>query len=311
MNIKIKQPARTLCALVLFAGLAVQSPAHADLLKFICLANEPKNNTFVTVYPEIEDLYESDNQLVLITAIEGSPKVKYPVNVQIQNSNGKIIYKEQKDLEIKLNQGKPYLHYIILLDNDLKSNLVPGSIYIRLNLDDKPYKDKRLQYHKQSLINKNVSKAVILPFYSHTDQFFDAKLKDEILNTFADIVRFEMQRAAPEVISSEMSGPKLSNLKIKGCLEHATCQNELTNIFAEGVFIAGDVNIPKLNYSSQGTESEASLTLFLFNSRTKESVSFKTGLLMKVTDTEREVMRALIQDIFTKKGFLYHVRSLL
>ena len=311
MNIKIKRPVGVLYALVLFTGLAVQTPAHADLFKFMTLADEPKNNTFVTVYPEIEDLYESDRQLALIIGIEGPQKPKYPVDIQIQNSNGKIIYNEQKDLEIKLNQGKPYLHYIVLLDNDLKSNLVPGSIYIRLNLDGKPYKDKRLQYHKQSLINKNISKAVILPFYSQTNRFFDAKLKDEILNTFADIVRVEMQRAAPEVISPEMSGPKLSNLKIKGCLEHATCQTELTNIFAEGVFITGDVNIPKLNLSSQGAESEASLTLFLFNSRTKESVTFKSSLLMKVTDTELEVMQALIQDIFTKKGFLYHMRSLL
>jgi hypothetical protein len=189
--------------------------------------------------------------------------------------------------------------------------LVPGSIWIKLNLDGKPYKDKRLQYHKQSLINKNISKVVILPFFSYTNQFFNAELKDEILNTFADIVRVEMQRAAPEVIAPEISGPKLSKLKIKGCLEHAACQNELTNIFAQGAFVTGDVNIPKLDLSARGEEKEASLTLFLYNSRTKESTTFKSSLLMKVTDTELGIMKALIQDIFGKKGFLFHVRSLL
>lgn len=300
-----------LYALVLFAGLAFQSPAYANMPKFMILTAEPQNNTFVTVYPEIEDLHESDHQCVLIAEIQDPQKTTYSVTVQIKNSNGKIIYNEQKNLEIKLNIKKSYLYYPIALDNELKSKLIPGSLWVRLNIDGKAYKDKNIQYNKQSLISKNIPKAVILPFYSSLNQFFDTRLKDEILNTFADIIRIEMQRIAPEVISSEISGPKLSKLKIKGCLDRAACRDELINIFTEGVFITGDVNIPKLDLSAHATDKQAFLTLFIYSFRTKESATFRADRSMRLTDTEPEVMRALIQDILNQEGFSFHVKNFL
>jgi hypothetical protein len=120
-----------------------------------------------------------------------------------------------------------------------------------------------------------------------------------------------VQRSVPEVVSAEIAGPQVADLKIQGCLEKAACQNELTRLFGEGIFITGDINLPEIKSGAQGVEKDGFLTLYLFNSRTKETATFQTRMLMKATDTELEILRDMIRDAFFEKGFIFHVRSLL
>jgi hypothetical protein len=311
MNIRKKPHKGFVGAFILLGSyILFQSPVQADLLKFMAFADEPKDNTYLTVYPEIQDLFESDNTLVLIVEPDGPPKQKYLVNVQIQNLNGKTVYNEQKDLELKRNKGKSYLHYLIVLDDEIKAKLSPGSIIIKFYIEGKPCQAKLLQYYKESIFNKNINNVVILPFYSSTDRFSDSGSKDEILATFSDVIRCEMERIAPVVIPPEAAASKFPTLKSKDCFEKPACRNELKNIFSDGIFITGDVNLPKSDSSLHGRDKDASFRLLIFNARTGENTQFRATNLIDPSDNEMDTMKALIKNILTHEGFQFHIRSL-
>jgi hypothetical protein len=305
------KPKFRLVYLGLLLVLGMQPSSQADgSRQFTVLTAEPLPQTYINVYQDIKELFVSDTQLVLIAELDSNNNPKHTAEIQILNSKGEIAYDQEMELETKPGYRKPYVACRIAFDSELKSRLIPGFISIKLHLDGNSFPIKQLTYRDQSIIKKQIAKLVVLPFYSTTNQLFDYKSKNAILNTFSEALTFEVQRYFPNLFPADSSIKDLSGLNLKNCFENADCRNNLTKIFKEGIFISGNVSLPAASKNRNAPESEVFLEVFLFDSRRNQTEKFKATYLIKQGDDPVELMELLAGDLLVKQGFLLYIRSI-
>jgi hypothetical protein len=297
--------------LVMLSIHAWQGYAAEELPKFMVFVHEPMAGTYKEAYPEIGELYASDNQLVLVTYDRVSKSGTHLVKVQIENANAEKIYDESKEVKAREDRKQPCIYYTVPFDEAFKVKLMPVFVTIRFSLDGKSYETKQVKYNAQNRVNKNVHKVIVLPFYSSTNTLFDYSSKDDILNTFADDIANEIKRIIPEVISIDLTKPKLSGLKLKGCFDNPACCKRLQENFGEGIYITGDVIIPKSVHDWYRSDVETKLRIFVYNSKTNDKKIFEYSYLMKPGENEINIMKILLANIQHQEGLLLYIRALL
>jgi hypothetical protein len=276
--------------------------------EFYILANEPLVETFKNAYPEVEEFYDSDTKLVFVATAEYSKPEKYLVKVQLQNPNGIKIVDEQRELNPKYSKNKPWIYYVLSLDKEVKAKLFAGMVTARLYIDGRPYGAKSLKYNPENIINKNFNQIVILPFYCTGDRVWDYKLKEDIINTFADAIHCEVKRITPSVIPPDLSKQKSMGLNIKKCFKDPDCLKNLRDIYGEGIFITGDVAVP--SYYFRSSYSRVVLEVMLVNSKTWEMKKF-AHTFEPSTMYAPEAMKILIQKVLYQQGLWAYVRGML
>jgi hypothetical protein len=299
----------TILFLMIFYPL--QGYAAEKSPKFMIFAHELMEGTFKEAYPEIEELYESDNQLVLITYDRVLKSGTHLVKVQIENAIGERIYDESKEVMVQNEKPGPCIYYTAPFDEAFKAKLMPVFVTIRFSLDGKSYEPRQIKYSAQNAMKKNASQVIVLPFYSSTNTLFDYSLKEEILNTFAGAIGHEIKRAFPKMISSDMVKAKRLDLKSKGCFKHPPCHKQLQEAFGEGIFLTGDVNIPNTT-GWLTTPKFAKLEIYVFNARTGDEREFKSDYIINGPGEKgADSMKKLIIDAFHREGLLLYMRALL
>jgi hypothetical protein len=303
---------------VLSTGMAIlvmlsihswQGYAAEESPKFMVFVHEPMAGTYKEAYPEIEELYASDNQLVLVTYDRVSKSGTHLVKVQIENANAEKIYDESKEVEARNDRHRPCIYYTVPFDEAFKIKLMPVFVTIHFSLDGKSYETKQVKYNAQNIVNKNAHKVIVLPFYSSTNTLFDYSSKDDILNTFADAIGNEIKRMIPEVIGCDITKTKVSGLRLKGCFENPACCKRLQGNFGEGIYIIGDISIPKSDAGKYAISKVSKLELFVMNTRTDDKKIFKFAYNMGPAEKELDVIKKLIAQIFYQEGLMVYIRA--
>jgi hypothetical protein len=288
----------------------LQGQASERSPKFMVFIQEPMAGTYKEAYPEIEELYASDNQLVLVTYDRVSKSGTHLVKVQVENADGERIYDESKEIKASDDKQRPYIQYIVPFDEAFKAKLKPVFVTIRFSLDGKAYEARQIRYHAQNPMRQVTAKIIVLPFYSSTNTLFDYYSKDAILSTFADAIGCEIKRIFRDVVPFDGVRSRLSGVKIQGCFKDPACLKILQETYGEGIYITGDILLPKLTGGFY--TKEARFTLYVFNTRTGDEKIFKSVYIITGRgEKEADVMKKLMVNAFFQEGFLLYLRALL
>jgi hypothetical protein len=115
--------------------------AGKDLISLKILTGNPMDNTIIDIYPEIEAVYESDNEIILICSWENVIESEnHIIRWEIYNQKGDMVYtSESENVSVR-----PYLYYntIVYLTNKLKVSLISGTLTVKLFFDGDLVKTK-------------------------------------------------------------------------------------------------------------------------------------------------------------------------
>jgi hypothetical protein len=273
------------------------------------LAGSPMDNSFITSYPEMKTLYESDNEFFLIYywdkySMEKSRRSKnHELKWELYNKNDVEIYNTiDKDVKIR-----PHTFHSNKIDFDkgIKDSLIPGMYTVKLYLDGDLVKTKSGEYVPKSIINKNVNSALILPFNDiSVETNIPYNARPYIINTFSSAFYHEVKRIIPWTTPHYISETTVGGLSGKNCFKDRSCLKQIEILFENDIFISGNIRL------SQYVVDIATLSVYVYNSKTGIVKRFsysqhpRTGL--KYTD----LMHDLIKGVMHKKGFLDYLISL-
>jgi hypothetical protein len=291
--------------LFMFCAGFLQGCATLEPPRFMVFANEPMGKSDELAYPELEEIYASDDKMVVVGWTEVPKTGTYSIRVLLQNGRAEAVYDEQKEVNAKIYEEKPIVLYenSIPLNAEFKTKLSPiNTLYIYC--DNRVLVTKQLKYAPQDVHNRNIKQVVMLPFFSKAQETFDYRSKDRILNTFADALGCEIKRITPEVIPHYITEQKIADLKVSTCLQNPTCRARLKEIFGEGVFITGNVNVPKY------THEFFNLQVYVFDSQTGKVQEFKSSFTDESETYIEPKMRKIIKGILVKEGLWAYLRGL-
>jgi len=267
------------------------------------LGGRPMGNTSIRSYPDIQTLYESDEEIFFISTWgDCSKSENHELRWELYNKNGVKVYDTiQRGVKIS-----PYMFYStkISLDKSIKDSLIPGMYTVKLYLDGDLVKTKSGEYVPKSIINKNVNSAVILPF-NDTSVATNMKVKQSsvIINTFSSAFYNEVRRIIPRTTPHYISEKTVGDLCGPDCFEDKNCLNKIDSMFKNDIVISGNIRLSKF------VVEIATLTVYVYNSKTgraKFSYSQNPGGDL----TYSKMMHDLIKGVMHEKGFLAYLTSL-
>ncbi len=268
------------------------------------LAGRPMDSTFVTSYPDIQTLYESDKEIFFISYWENvSRSENHELKWELYNKNGVKVYDTiQRDVKIRSNMFYPTQ---ISLDKSIKDSLIPGMYTVKLYLDGDLVKTKSGEYVSKSILNKNVKSAVILPFH---DTSIETNLRvnqsSSIINTFSSAFYHEVKRIIPWTTPHYISERTVGDLSEPKCFEDKSCLNKIDSMFKDDIFISGNIRLSKY------LVEVSTLTVYVYNSKTGIVKKFSYSQNPGGDLTYSKLMHDLIKGVMYKKGFLDFLTSL-
>jgi len=259
-------------------------------------SDSPINKTFIRCYPSIRTIYKSDRQLIL--------SVNFNVIRQSDNhvlrweifdeSDNSIYLKDERDFSIK---PRYFYSIAIELTETLKNKLNSGTYTINVYLDGALAESAEVVYVPESIINENVSGAVVFSS-NHAEALRSAVLRSNILvDTVDACIYSEVKRIIPDTVPPSVSRGIIGdsrNITIEKIREH---EDELD----KDIYVWSSIEIGK--YIGDNN----SLTVTVYDSKTgttKEFRSNTSGLHVDVT------LKDLLRKTLHETGFVDYLRSL-
>jgi hypothetical protein len=166
------------------------------------LAYKPMSRTLVTEYPNIEEIYASDKEVVIVSCWGNiSRSENHALKWEIIDNDGNIILTDSK--ENQTIYPNSFYTKSILLDDSTRNYFRSGLYTVNFYIDDKLEKSQSFKYTSKNVINKNVQGAVILPFKSSSQLHRIAeRFKDVFSNTVSISIFSEVKRIIPDIALS-------------------------------------------------------------------------------------------------------------
>ena len=195
------------------------------------IASNPLEYSWISSYPSIETIYESDPEIIMVPFWdEIFESKKITLKVVVNDDKGTELFKsEPKNVTLRSNT---VFTLPIELDRGDKAKLMPGIFKARLYVDDQLAAERKLQYVAKSILNKNVQRAVILPF---NDTTIESNLvQDAIsvaLNTTSHAIYSEVKRIIPDAIPHYIVEEKIGKLLKPNCFDEPECTDLIKNTY--------------------------------------------------------------------------------
>ena len=263
---------------------------------------EPLNHTNPKAYLQIDTLYKSDQEMCIVVycgKVKESPNHSLKVDIV---SNGNVIFTNTiEDVTIR---PQMFLTQPIHIDETIKNSITSDHIAVILYMDDRIISSKSIQYNNTSIINNNISRAVILPFkfkQPSKGRWTNEEAIIGILNTFQHAVYSEVRRVVPDSIPHFIVEEKLGKTVKPECFEDEDCVNLIKDLFGDSLFIFGTVYVQLASLDS------STLELNVYNAKTQESFRYWIG--ERFMSEYDELFNRLLFGIFYKKGFFEYLVS--
>ena len=252
------------------------------------LPAKPVSYTSPLCYPTIEEIYQSDHEIWLVSSWGSSAKSSdHRLRWEICTLDGEPIHTIPDYHETIYSNM--FNSYRIKLDTTLKENLQSGMYTVKLYLDDKLIRSQDVKYINKSIINPNLNGAVILPFS------FDGPSKlsrKPYLNTTTNAICGEVKRIVKETVPPAVAEEGIGDDFSPEYLNDPNRMNSVTGVFSEDILITGTLEF------SDWEDDTNLLAVYVYQSKTRTKKKF-----MHIEGGAKRYYHLVLADLI--KGVLY------
>ncbi|MBW2570172.1 MAG: hypothetical protein JRE47_12615 [Deltaproteobacteria bacterium] len=292
---------RFISIMILLALLLLSLASCGPQLKSVrVLPIKPISHTPIECYPTIENVYQSDDEIFLVSSWhESTPTGSHLIKWRIYNDKGESVA-ETEESYVTL-RPLIFLFNRISLSEAFKEKTPFGNYYsVHLYVDDKLMASQRVGFLNESIVNPHLQSAVVLPFQFTPGSHIKNKV---VLVTATNAVYGEVRRIIKGAVPPAVTENQIGNDFAKKNFASEDQINIMAEIFNEDILIAGNVSFPK----SIGEESILTV-LVLYK---------KTGRIKKFTASDYGgkgkyalVLSDLIRKVLYEEGLLEYLRKL-
>lgn len=274
----------------------VSCGAHLDSTRVLPI--RPVSQTCHSSYSNITKIYESDDEIVLVSTWNPVSKSEgHKIRWEIYNSIGERVY-ATRDYEITIHPNMSNF-YRMRFDQKIKNRLSPGMCKIKMYLDDKLRASHDIEYVKTSIINHNINGAVILPFRFAASSPTDSTLPmRDYLNTLPNAIYGEVKRIVKDTVPPAVAEERIGDLYYSRNVNDKDLMRSIAESFSEDILITG----------SHDASWPSGLTVCVYHSRTQAMKRFTYSTVIGVSIAV--ILGDLIQGILYEKGLLDYLRTL-
>ncbi|MCK5601987.1 hypothetical protein KAR91_08965, partial [Candidatus Pacearchaeota archaeon] len=220
-----------------------------------------------------------------------------------------IVNKEGKNVYTNSNENvtiHPYMYISqpIRIDRITKDDIQAGMYTVNFYFDDKLVKSQNVQYVPESIINKNIQGAVILPFSNKSLETAFAGSRNELLsNTISFAIYSEVKRIIPYTVPHFVAQQNLRTLLRTDCFNNKDCMNWIEDKFDEEIFITGNIELAKYE------DDLFSITVYVYHTKTKTIKKFDYSESGAKERYDR-IIQALLKGVMYKEGLLDYLKSM-
>jgi len=262
------------------------------------LTTPPLDNTIHSCYPSIKTIYQSDDEIILVSMWSSTGESKnHRIRWEIYNLADERIYTTKEQYVTIRRHMSIYQH--ILLDNDLKAKLQLGTCTVKLYFDDKLVKYQDIKYINESLINANLNGAVILPFRFKASSYVQEKVA---LNTVTNAIYGEVRRIIKDTVPPSAAEEEIPYKFHPKLFSDEEKMARIKEIFPENIFLSGTLELKQYKHERMA------LIVSVYDAR--KGYIKKFGYQTSASADYETIMIDLIDGVLYRKGLLEYLRSL-
>lgn len=290
----------SLISWILLVPLIANCSLKPEVIKVMAL--DPMSHTCISCYPNIDAIYESDDEIVLISSWDGTVKnQKLATKWEIRDERGKVVWaSEIQKVTIRPNV---YFTFPLNLDTELKNKLTSGNNSLNIYIEGKLADSQILRYVPQNIQNKKINGAVILPFSLHESEvtLLAADSINNIRNTIACAIYAEVKRSIPDTVPHYVAEQRTGGLLEMDCYDNKDCIDKVKAIFDKEIIISGRVTLPKYE-NDMGW-----LDLAVYNVKTGETIKFSATPPGAIYYDE--LIHDMLEEMLYRKGLANYIRA--
>jgi len=264
------------------------------------LAIRPVSQTFHSSYPNIRKIYKSDDEIVLVSTWNPVGKSEgHNIRWEIYNSIGEMVHRTSDyDITIRPHMSNSYR---IRFDERIKNRLSSGMCKIKMYLDENLVASHEVEYVDRSIINHNISGAVILPFrFAASSSAIPHKA---FLNTVSNAIYGDVKRIVEDTVPPAVAEERIGDLFYSHSITYENRMRRVAESFSEDIFITGSLHVE--HYEG----SPCILTVSVYHSRSQVTKTFKYSSLIR-EGRYSAVLADLIEAVLYEEGLLEYLRTL-
>lgn len=252
------------------------------------LPAKPVSYTSPSCYPTIEEIYQSDDEIYLVSSWGKRAKSSdHWLQWIISTLKGEPIHiTPERYVTIHPNMFRSER---IKLKANLREKLQFGTYTVNLYLDDKLLKSQDVKYINKSIINPNLNGAVILPFSFVGPGQLSRK---SYLNTTTNAICGEIKRIVKETVPPAVAEEEIGDDFSPEYLNDPNRMSSVTGVFSEDILITGT-----LKFSDMADEINL-LIVYVYQSKTRTKKKF-----MHIEGGGKRYYHLILADLI--KGVLY------
>ena len=288
--------------ILLLITFSIYSCGNTKPARLLVLGERPILHTFTSFYPTIEIIYKSDEKIVIVATWDVIPKSEnHELKWVMSNNSGEKVYQSPRE---NITFRPHIISFIIIwLHGPIKKQLVDDTYRVELYIDDQLSASQNINYVSTSILNKNVRRAVILPF---EDISYETNLPQYkvhyMLNTIADAIYGEVKRIIPDAIPQYIVDQKIGKLLKPNCVENIECVDLIKNTFGESIFIFGNIKLVKFS------EQLGEIKVYVYNAKSGALKEFYATA--HLTKSYGDLVHNLLKGVMQKEGLLDYLKTI-
>ncbi len=300
-------PFRTYLVLPVLVFILGLSACSHKPSRFKIVATKPMDSILLSSYLNIDTLYKSDRNFVVIVGWGPISESKdHNLKIEIGDTQ-KVFY--TKTVENMTIQPNIYYRFQVRMPEIAAEDDMPDELTVSAYLDDELAASQVVKYEKKSIVNKTIQQAVVLPFTeqetAEPPQYsFSAGHMNTILNTSAHSIFCEVQRVLPNTIPHYVTEEQLAQPLAPDCFENRDCVNYLIDMFGKSVFISGSI------YITRWLTRPCNLKITVFNAANGNILEYRGIWVTHANYSTGETIHGLIEDIVYRKGLQDDLQTL-
>lgn len=263
------------------------------------LPAKPVGHTSPLCYPTIEEIYQSDDEIYLVSSWGKRAKSSdHKLQWKISTLKGEPIHNTPE--RYRTIHPNMFRWEQIKLDANLREKLQFGTYTVNLYLDDKLIKSQNIDYINRSIINHTIDTAVVLPFsFAGTSHV----RRKSYLNAAANAIYGEMKRIVKETVPPAVAEGLIMGDFTPEYFNDPTRMSSVVEQFSEDILVTGTLSL------AQYLGQEFSIKVYVYQSKTRHYKTFTYSTSTMVQEYTF-ILSELIKGVLYEKGLLEYLRTL-
>lgn len=261
---------------------------------FIIMSSEPMANVYLSSYPTIKNIYESDDQIVVVVGWGITDKsTQHTLTISLVDKYNKLLF--EKSIEDVTMRHYSFYYFPIPLNMIKLNNKLVGPLTVNLRIDDYLCKSQSINFDVKRIHNQNIDSIAIIPFIgssSKSEAYIPVdEIMPHILNSSAHALFCEVIRIAPNTIPHFVSEQNIGKRISLDCFNRPECISYLNNILDSNIFLIGEIKIDT-DYQNYGGFS--SLMVYTYNVNTGKTLQFQSKSSLWKTGSIETLLKELL-----------------